>query len=753
MKKFFFCSFLILCCMSLFPSGGESYSGLMDRAEKLTQQRYDRNSRAFKIKSQELDDILDSKADRNEKIKRLKEFIRELETDGKKSPAPAVPAEKPGAGAEDPFRALKEAAGRGEAEACHRLGVLYWEGKQVPRSLTRARSFFLRAAKKNYVPSLLMLAVADMNGKGVIPDEKKAFVRLAELYGQGYAAAGLPLGILYYEGRGTEKNYVKAAECLRRGLSMKSGIPVEFHPETALGRMFYFGGYGLNPEPSEAVKYLSAARPDPENRYLLGLLFLEGRGTVRNPAAAADCFRQAASFSHLPAGKALGRMYYQGTGVEKDDLEAVRYLVPAADRGDAEAAMLAGKICADPKSPAADEKEALRCYRMAARQGNPEAQYLCGRMIRAGIGTEKNENAALEYLRSAAAQGHAEAAFLCGEAELSAKHPDRSVAYFRRAAEKNHPEAIRMLAGMALGGSGMKADPEQGIRYLKQLAGQGDRSAQEQLGALYESGIGNVNADLRESIRYYTLAAEGGSTAAKARLGLIYYASGDHERARQYASEAAKEKHPDAILLLSKMQTPDKADPSGKADSYLRELADRGDRNAMRQLGEKLYERKEFAEAEKYLKKLELDRDPAVLFMLGMIACERSDGKNDYNRAFQLLEQAAAYGFVKARLRLGRMYHRGEGVRQDFHRALILYRQAAEKQDPEGMFLTGSMFYNGEGVSPDYAEAYRWFRQAAEHGNVLAMQYLSVMYKEGIGVPKNNREAAKWRKQAAGARR
>ena len=67
MKKCYWC--LILSGIgSLIPlAGAESYSELMDRAERLTAQRYDRNSRAFKIKSAELDEILDSEEDKEVK--------------------------------------------------------------------------------------------------------------------------------------------------------------------------------------------------------------------------------------------------------------------------------------------------------------------------------------------------------------------------------------------------------------------------------------------------------------------------------------------------------------------------------------------------------------------------------------------------------------------------------------------------------------------------------------------------------------
>ena len=77
MRKFHICAGILLLSMALLCD--DSYSELMDRAEKLTAQRYEPNSRAFKIKSKELDEILDGEESREEKIRQLKEFIAEME--------------------------------------------------------------------------------------------------------------------------------------------------------------------------------------------------------------------------------------------------------------------------------------------------------------------------------------------------------------------------------------------------------------------------------------------------------------------------------------------------------------------------------------------------------------------------------------------------------------------------------------------------------------------------------------------------
>ena len=737
MANKYWCLSLTVLLFSLFVIGSESYSELMDQAEKLTEKRYDRNSRAYKIKAQELDDILNSKEPREQKIKRLQAFIREFQSQEKPRTSDQKDAIR--------LKQLKESAENGDPESLYQLGLLFWEGQKQPGSLGKALHYFTLAAARNHLPSKFKLALANLLGKGVIPDPKKAFSEFLALYEKGFKEAGIPLGILYYEGQGTEKNYRKAADFLQRGLAEKVSVPRELHPDAVLGRIYYFGGYGVKTDHSLAFKYLSQCQKHPSEQYLLGFLYRDGKGCSKNPAAAAECFRFAAEHGHNLAGIELGWMYYMGTGVKKDDRKAVQYLNPAVELDKLpEAAFHLAEIYGDKKSQVFDADKAFQNYRIAARAGNTEAQYRIGNMLLNGIGTAKEPKAALDYLQSVAQRGHSGAAFLCGEIERKAGHPEKSLAFYRQAADAGHIGGIRVFSDMALNGKGMKADPQLAIRYLEKLKEKADKNDLELLASLFESGIGPVKPDLEKAIRYYTLASRKGSTRSFTRLALIYQAQGKQEQAMDYAKKGAEAKDPEAIRILVEH----KQDMENQKNTlrYLRQLADSGDRNAMRQYGIHQFQHGNMNDAEKYLKVFETEKDSEVLFILGQIAYE----KQNYKRALELFNRSSDFGNVNALLAIGQMYHLGKGVRQDFRQAFNYYRMAGEKKEPEGMFQVGLMYYNAEGTSPDYGEACRWFRMAADLGHVLAMQYLSVMYKEGIGVPKNNIEAAKWRKKAAG---
>ena len=60
------------------------------------------------------------------------------------------------------------------------------------------------------------------------------------------------------------------------------------------------------------------------------------------------------------------------------------------------------------------------------------------------------------------------------------------------------------------------------LREWTPLAEQGNASAQNNLGILYENGQG-VSQDYAEAVKWYRLAAEQGNATAQSNLGVLYY--------------------------------------------------------------------------------------------------------------------------------------------------------------------------------------------------------------------------------------
>ena len=63
----------------------------------------------------------------------------------------------------------------------------------------------------------------------------------------------------------------------------------------------------------------------------------------------------------------------------------------------------------------------------------------------------------------------------------------------------------------------------------------------------------------------------------------------------------------------------------------------------------------------------------------------------------------AGQGEAEAQLFLGRMYDKGEDVKQDYTEAAKWYQKAAEQGKAAAQNNLGYMYHNGEGVKQDYA--------------------------------------------------
>ena len=93
----------------------------------------------------------------------------------------------------------------------------------------------------------------------------------------------------------------------------------------------------------------------------------------------------------------------------------------------------------------------------------------------------------------------------------------------------------------------------------------------------------------------------------------------------------------------------------------------------------------------------------------------------DYAKAREWYEKAAAKGDASAMVNLGLLYENGHGVAQDYAKAREWYEKAADKGDASAMNNLGLLYNNGQGVAQDYAKAREWYEKAAAKGDASAM--------------------------------
>ncbi len=113
--------------------------------------------------------------------------------------------------------ALKEfqpLAEQGNAIAQFHLGVMYANGRGVPKDDREAVKWFRKSVEQGYARAQFNLGFMYSGGRGVPQDEKEAAKWYRKAAEQGLAAAQFRLGLIYYKGQGVIKDFVSAHQWL-----------------------------------------------------------------------------------------------------------------------------------------------------------------------------------------------------------------------------------------------------------------------------------------------------------------------------------------------------------------------------------------------------------------------------------------------------------------------------------------------------------------------------------------------------------
>ena len=128
---------------------------------------------------------------------------------------------------------------------------------------------------------------------------------------------------------------------------------------------------------------------------------------------------------------------------------------------------------------------------------------------------------------------------------------------------------------------------------------------------------------------------------------------------------------------------------------------------------------------------------------------ESSYRTQNYAKALEWYEKAAAEDNADAMFKLGLLYHNGQGVAQNNAKAIEWYEKAADKGNTDAMVNLGMHYANGLGVARNYAKAREWYEKAAAKDNAIAMVNLAVLYHNGQGVARNYAKARELLNRAA----
>src|SRR5262249_23762764 len=135
---------------------------------------------------------------------------------------------------------------------------------------------------------------------------------------------------------------------------------------------------------------------------------------------------------------------------------------------------------------------------------------------------------------------------------------------------------------------------------------------------------------------------------------------------------------------------------------------------------------------------------------LGLAYLNGWGGAQDYAKAREWFEKAAAKDYASAMADLGAIYYNGEGVPRDYAKAREWYEKAADKGNANAMYGLGDIYYYGHGVAQDYAKAREWYEKAAAKDSTAGpMTDLGTLYYNGLGGAQDYGKAREWYEKAA----
>lgn len=214
---------------------------------------------------------------------------------------------------------------------------------------------------------------------------------------------------------------------------------------------------------------------DTNAQWLLGQMYLKGRGTRRDPANAASWFYKAATKGHAGAQADLAQLYYRGIGLKKDWEQAALWYQQSADQGDVRARTALAALYELGHGVNQSDSQAKKLYEQSTVQGDAEAMFKLGVFAQFGRASNKNINQALGFYRQAADRHHA-----------------------------NAHERIGWLQENGL--AGFEQDWAAAARSYEKSANLGSAWGQYRLGKLYEQGRG-VPQNSARALQWISLAA------------------------------------------------------------------------------------------------------------------------------------------------------------------------------------------------------------------------------------------------------
>jgi TPR repeat protein len=327
--------------------------------------------------------------------------------------------------------------------------------------------------------------------------------------------------------------------------------------------------------------------------------------------------------------------------------------------------------------------------------------------------------------------------FQLGRALVLVSKQLQAIKYYLDAADRGHAGAMNDLGRLFEYGIGVPKNMSTALEWYQSAAGHGHTRAMTHLGQLNENGV-EIPRDLADAARWYEKAARLGDVAAMSSLAHLLRQTGDPVAAASWYEKAAAQGLASAMNALGEFSeaglgvTQDYA----RARGWYRNAAELGDADAMGNLGALLESGRGGPQnlqvaKEWYVRGAALNGRAAMHNLGAMLENGRGTSKNLSEARFWY-ERAAVLEYPPALNALGRLHLAGAGVAKNYARANSLFEQAAALGDAKAMNNLGVLYLDAKGVPRDIKVARTWFEKAAALGNTEGRENLKRLDRAGL---------------------
>ena len=288
----------------------------------------------------------------------------------------------------------------------------------------------------------------------------------------------------------------------------------------------------LNRDYEKAVKYINRAIEIEEkdekfiyglgdNYFLLGCLYLEGKGVKKDEKKAYELFNEGALFFSDQCVFKLITMYEKGIYVKKDMKYAFNLLRSAFYRDNYVYGTRLAQYYIDGKVIKRDIEAAVGILHQMMKDGYTSCYLELAKIHFAGFSPDRTPSEGAKMLKKIEYSQDMYVHFVLGLMHdygyFKAKDSKAAFHKYTLSAHYGFSDAKVNLSYMYLFGNGIERDVDMAFKLCSEAANDGNPIAQYNLGLLYKEGIG-VERDKNIAKNWFSLAAEQGDTQAKSEI-------------------------------------------------------------------------------------------------------------------------------------------------------------------------------------------------------------------------------------------